>query len=193
VAGFSPVAAGAALLPVTLLMLALSSQAGALAQRIGPRWPMVGGTALAAVGVLMLSRIDASASYVADVLPGAILFGLGISAVVAPLTATVLAPRPSARPASRAGSTTRSPAPRNCWPSPGCRCWSGCPAGTTAHRRSSRAGSGPRCISAPGLLLAGSRLSLALVSDHVLAGSVDRRPHRRVHCTPESTPLETHR
>ena len=48
VTGWSPVAAGAALLPVTVLMLLLSSRAGALAQRIGPRWPMTVGTGLAA-------------------------------------------------------------------------------------------------------------------------------------------------
>jgi EmrB/QacA subfamily drug resistance transporter len=89
--GFSPVQAGAALLPVTVLMLLLSSRAGALAQRIGPRWPMVVGTAVAAVGVALLARIGPGSSYVVDVLPAATILGLGLSMVVAPLTATVLA------------------------------------------------------------------------------------------------------
>src|SRR5262245_20464850 len=91
VVGLSPLAAGSALLPVTVLMLLLSARAGALAQRIGPRWPMTIGTLLAAVGVLLMSRVGAQASYLRDVLPAAVLFGLGLSATVAPLTATVLA------------------------------------------------------------------------------------------------------
>jgi EmrB/QacA subfamily drug resistance transporter len=91
VAGFSPLAAGVSLLPSTLLMLALSSRAGALAQRIGPRWLMTAGPLVTAAGLLLATRIGANASYVADVLPTVVLFGLGMSATVAPLTATVLA------------------------------------------------------------------------------------------------------
>ncbi|RSN55902.1 MFS transporter [Actinomadura sp. WAC 06369] len=91
VGGFSPVAAGAALLPVTALMLLLSARAGAVAQKIGPRWPMAGGLLVAAAGMLLVGRIGAGASYVRDVLPAVTVFGLGLSAVVAPLTATVLA------------------------------------------------------------------------------------------------------
>ena len=91
VAGFTPLAAGVSLLPVTLLMLVLSSRAGALAQRVGPRWLMAGGCLLCAAGLLLAVRIGPNASYVADVLPTVLVFGLGLSAVVAPLTATVLA------------------------------------------------------------------------------------------------------
>ena len=75
-------------------MLALSSRAGELAERIGPRLPMTVGPALSAVGTLLLLRIDEDASYVADVLPGVALFGLGLAATVAPLTTTVLAAAP---------------------------------------------------------------------------------------------------
>ncbi len=90
-AGFSPVAAGAALLPVTVLMLLFSARSGALAQRIGPRWPLVVGGIVAAAGVLLMTRIGPGASYLTDVLPAATTFGAGMSLVVAPLTATVLA------------------------------------------------------------------------------------------------------
>jgi len=193
VAGFSPVAAGAALLPVTLLMLALSSQAGALAQRIGPRWPMVGGTALAAVGVLMLSRIDASASYVADVLPGAILFGLGISAVVAPLTATVLAAASERQAGIASGVNNAVARTAQLLAVAGLPMLVGLSGGDYRAPEVFSGGFRTAMYICAGLLLAGSALSLALVSDHVLAGNVERRPHRRVHCTPESTPLETHR
>jgi EmrB/QacA subfamily drug resistance transporter len=91
VAGYPPLLAGTALTPVTLLMLLLSSRAGALAERIGPRRPMTIGPLVMAAGMLLLSQIGQDASYVTDVLPGAVLFGLGLSATVAPLTATALA------------------------------------------------------------------------------------------------------
>src|SRR5262249_50176273 len=91
VSGYSPLAAGVSLLPLTLLMLVLSSRAGALAQRIGPRWLMTTGCVLCAAGLLLAGGIGPNASYLADVFPTVLLFGLGLSAVVAPLTATVLA------------------------------------------------------------------------------------------------------
>jgi EmrB/QacA subfamily drug resistance transporter len=91
VAGYSPLAAGMSLLPSTLLMLVLSPRAGALAQRIGPRWPMAVGPLITATGLLLATRIGPGASYLTDVLPAVMLFGLGMSATVAPLTATMLA------------------------------------------------------------------------------------------------------
>jgi EmrB/QacA subfamily drug resistance transporter len=91
VSGFSPLRAGTALLPSTLLMLALSSRAGALAQRIGPRWLMTGGTLICAAGLLLMTRIGPHAGYFADVFPAVCVFGFGLSMTVAPLTATVLA------------------------------------------------------------------------------------------------------
>ncbi len=91
VAGFSPLAAGMALLPVTVIMLVLSARAGALAGRIGPRIPMTLGPLICAAGVLLLSSIGAQATYTTDVLPAVIVLGLGLSLSVAPLTATALA------------------------------------------------------------------------------------------------------
>jgi EmrB/QacA subfamily drug resistance transporter len=90
VAGFAPIVAGSALLPVTVLMLLLSARAGALAQRIGPRLPMALGPLVCAGGLLLLSRVGAGASYLRDVLPAVVVLGLGLSLTVAPLTATVL-------------------------------------------------------------------------------------------------------
>jgi EmrB/QacA subfamily drug resistance transporter len=89
--GYSALEAGAALLPVTLLMLVLSARAGELAQRIGPRVPMAIGPLGVAGGLLLWTRVDAGATYVGAVLPGAIVFGLGLSLTVAPLTATIMA------------------------------------------------------------------------------------------------------
>ncbi len=89
-AGFAPLAAGAALLPVTALMLLLSARAGQLAARTGPRLPMTAGPLVSAVGLLLLRRVGPGADYVHDVLPAVTVFGLGLAATVAPLTATVL-------------------------------------------------------------------------------------------------------
>jgi predicted MFS family arabinose efflux permease len=90
VAGFSPLLAGCALLPVTVLMLAFSAQVGALAQRVGPRLLLTSGPLLAAGGVLLMLRIGSDPSYVGDVLPATVVFGGGLTLLVAPLTATVL-------------------------------------------------------------------------------------------------------
>lgn len=90
VAGWSPLRAGSAVLPVTVVMLLFSARSGALAQRIGPRLQMTLGPFVAAGGVLWMGRIDAEASYVVDVLPPVLVFGVGLTLLVAPLTATVL-------------------------------------------------------------------------------------------------------
>ena len=89
--GYSPLAAGAASLPITALMLLLSAPAGALAQRIGPRIPLTVGPLITAVGLVLMSRIDRGDSYLSAVLPAVIVFGLGLTLVVAPVTATVMA------------------------------------------------------------------------------------------------------
>ena len=89
--GYSPIAAGAASLPVTVLMLLFSARSGALAQRIGARIPLTVGPLVIAVGLLMMTRIDPGDSYVTSVLPAVIVFGVGLTLVVSPVTATVLA------------------------------------------------------------------------------------------------------
>jgi EmrB/QacA subfamily drug resistance transporter len=92
--GWSPLAAGAASLPVTAVMLTLSARSGALAQRIGARIPLTVGPLVIAAGMLLMTRIDPGDSYVSTVLPAVIVFGLGLTLVVAPVTATVLAAAP---------------------------------------------------------------------------------------------------
>ncbi|MBG6218962.1 EmrB/QacA subfamily drug resistance transporter [Arthrobacter sp. CAN_A6] len=92
VAGFSPVASGTAMLPITALMLVLSPRAGALSSRIGPRIPMAVGPLLCAVALVLMLRIGPEASYLLDVLPPVIV--LGLSLLVAPLTSTALSSVP---------------------------------------------------------------------------------------------------
>ena len=89
--GYSPIAAGASTLPVTALMLLLSARSGALAARIGPRIPLTIGPLVIAAGLLLMTRIEPGDSYLTSVLPAVIVFGLGLTLVVAPVTATVLA------------------------------------------------------------------------------------------------------
>ncbi len=99
VAGWSPIAAGASAVPVTLLTLLLSRRSGALAQSIGPRPQMTVGPLLCAGGAVLALRITGESTYVQDVLPAVALLGLGLAALVAPLTATAL----SALPARQSG------------------------------------------------------------------------------------------
>ncbi len=92
--GLSPLAAGASLLPINALLLVLSPVAGALATRIGPRWPMTAGASIAGVGMLLFIRVRPDASYLGAILPALIVFGVGLGMLVAPLTAAVLEPAP---------------------------------------------------------------------------------------------------
>ena len=91
VAGYSALRSGLTTLPVTLVMFALSRRFGALADRYGPRLFMSAGPLIAAAGILLLLRTGIHTSYPSDLLPGLLVFALGLSLTVAPLTATVLA------------------------------------------------------------------------------------------------------
>jgi EmrB/QacA subfamily drug resistance transporter len=94
IGGYSPLQSGLATLPVTLVMLALSRRFGALADRFGPRLFMGVGPLVSATGLLALLRVGARVDYASDVLPGVLVFALGLSMTVAPLTAAVLADVP---------------------------------------------------------------------------------------------------
>jgi EmrB/QacA subfamily drug resistance transporter len=98
VCGYSPLASGVALLPVTALMLLLSATSGRVATRIGPRLQMTIGPLLVGAGLLLFTRIR-TGDYLAEVAPGVGLLGLGLATTVAPLTSTAL----DAAPADRAG------------------------------------------------------------------------------------------
>ena len=91
VLGYSAIEAGAATLPITLMMLALSARSGALAARIGPRLQMTAGPLLVALGTLGMTRIGPGDTYLGSVFPAVLVMGAGLATVVAPLTATALA------------------------------------------------------------------------------------------------------
>jgi EmrB/QacA subfamily drug resistance transporter len=94
VLGYSPLASGVALIPITVILLLLSARAGHLAARIGPRLPMTLGPLGVAAGFALFTRIGPGASYLVDILPASIVYGLGLTLTVAPLTSTVLAAAP---------------------------------------------------------------------------------------------------
>ncbi|SEP85564.1 MFS transporter [Lentzea albida] len=92
--GYSPTASGLASVPITIIMLLASSTSGRIAQRHGPRLQLIIGPILVGLGMLLLRNVVPGASYVLGVLPGVLVFGIGLAIVVAPVTATVLASAP---------------------------------------------------------------------------------------------------
>jgi EmrB/QacA subfamily drug resistance transporter len=89
-AGYSALEAGLATTPISLILFVLSPRFGRLASGVGPRLPMSAGPIVAGVGLMLFLRVDAGAAYLSEVLPATLVFGLGLAATVAPLTATVL-------------------------------------------------------------------------------------------------------
>jgi len=193
VAGFSPLAAGTALLPTTILMLLLSSRSGALAQRIGPRWPMTIGPATCAVGLLLLTRLGPHTSYLSDVLPAVVVFGLGLSLTVAPLTATVLASA-DVRHAGVASGVNNAVAR-----AAGLLAVAGLPAivGLTSADYHSPAAFNTSfrtaMIVCAGLLACGALLSALMINNDVLRAAPEHpaaEPECRVNCAVGGPPLE---
>jgi EmrB/QacA subfamily drug resistance transporter len=90
VGGYTAFAAGFAGVPISLMLFFLSPRFGEFSARVGPRLPMAAGPIVGGVGLLLLLRVGVDPSYVTEVLPALVVFGLGLSATVAPLTTTVL-------------------------------------------------------------------------------------------------------
>lgn len=87
---YSAIEAGLALLPVTIIMFFLSSRFGALSGKYGPRLFMTFGPVIGACGFLWMLQVDQSVNYWWQIFPGVIIFGLGLSMTVAPLTSAIL-------------------------------------------------------------------------------------------------------
>ena len=90
VAGYTALEAGLATTPISVLLFVLSPRFGRLASGTGPRLPMTAGPIVGGIGLILMLRVGSGADYVLDVLPAVLVFGLGLAATVAPLTATVL-------------------------------------------------------------------------------------------------------
>ncbi|MGW0465308.1 MFS transporter [Streptomyces sp. NPDC003027] len=188
VSGYSALGAGTALLPTTVLMLLLSAKAGEVGERIGPRIPLTVGPLLCAAGMLLMLRVGEDASYPRDALPALLVLGLGMTVLVAPLTATVL----SSVEVSRAGlaSGINNAAAR----AAGLLAVAALPMlagmGPEAYRSAAEFGETfrramPMCA---GLLVAGAVLAWATVRAPVAAAEC--HPGCRVHCGVTSPPLD---
>jgi hypothetical protein len=143
--------------------------------------------------MLLLSRVGPDASYLIDVLPGAILFGLGISAVVAPLTATVLAAVDVRQAGVASGVNNAVARTAQLLAVAGLPLLVGLSGADYRTPSVFDGGFRMAMFICAGLLLAGSLLTLVSVSDAVLKKPTAPRPHRRVQCVLDGTPVETHR
>lgn len=101
--GYSPTAAGASLLPMIFILASFSRSAGALADRIGPRLPMIAGGLVAACGFALFGLMVRGADYWTTVFPGAATLGIGAALFVAPLTTSVMNAAPQSESGSAAG------------------------------------------------------------------------------------------
>jgi EmrB/QacA subfamily drug resistance transporter len=90
IVGYTALEAGLATTPISVLLFVLSPRFGRLASAAGPRAPMTAGPIVGGIGLVLMLRVGSDAEYLTEVLPAVVVFGLGLSATVAPLTATVL-------------------------------------------------------------------------------------------------------
>jgi EmrB/QacA subfamily drug resistance transporter len=106
--GWSPIGAGVALLPITVVMVIGSPLAGGLLDSTGPRWPLAAGPALMAVGVVLFARLGPDPTWAVDVLPASAVFGLGLAATVSPVTTTAIDSVSPARAGAASGVSNTS-------------------------------------------------------------------------------------
>ena len=193
VAGYSPIKAGLALLPITLVMLAFSARSGALAQRIGPRWPMTAGTLICAAGLLLMLRIGLHASYVTDVLPAVTVFAAGLALTVAPLTATVLASADVRHAGVASGVNNAVARAAGLLAVAGLPVLAGLGEASYHSKTQFNTGFDKAMVISAGLLLVGSVLSALTISSDVLnppGEPAAAKPECRVNCAVGAPPLE---
>jgi EmrB/QacA subfamily drug resistance transporter len=187
VSGYTAIEAGVALLPVTVIMLVLSAQSGALATRIGPRLQMSVGPVIVGLGLALFVRIGSGGNYLTEVLPAVVVFGLGLAATVAPLTATVLA----AVAANHAGmaSAVNNDVAR----AAGLIAVAILPAAAgitgSAYLHADQFSNGfhTAALISAGLCVLGGALAAVTISNEAAEPAIDR-PHHRVHCGLDAPP-----
>jgi EmrB/QacA subfamily drug resistance transporter len=190
VSGFSPLDAGISLLPFTILMLLLSARSGQLASRIGPKLPLTLGLAVAACGMLLMTRIGSKASYLTDVLPAVTVFGLGMTAVVAPLTATVLASADVRHAGVASGVNNAVARAGSLLLVAAIPPLTGLTGDAQAHPARFATGFHESVVIGAALLAAGAVLALLTVRDRMVPVQAARQPSGRVNCAIAAPPLE---
>ncbi|MFH8339332.1 MFS transporter [Streptomyces sp. AM6-12] len=189
--GWSPLVAGTALLPTTILMLLFSSASGALSDRTGPRLPLTVGPLLCAVAMLLMLRVGPGAGYLTDVLPALLVMGAGMVTLVAPLTATVLASVDTARAGVASGINNAAARAAGLVAVAALPLLAGM--GADAYRSASAFDASfdramPICA---GVLVLGAILAFFLVTGRPTAGC--QHPERHTHCSLAAPPLEGER
>lgn len=192
VVGYSAMQAGVATLPVTVLMLVLSARAGQLAARIGPRLPIALGPLVIAGGLALMTRIDASASYPTEVLPAVIVFGLGLSLTVAPLTATVLAAADSRHAGVASGVNNAIARVAGLLAVSALPIVAGLSGDDYRRPAAFSAGFARAMLYAAGLTALGGAIAWMTIRNDVLAGDARAAtgPERRHHCAVDGPPLQ---
>ncbi|MFI8290566.1 MFS transporter [Streptomyces sp. NPDC085614] len=190
VSGYSALGAGTALLPTTVLMLLLSARSGELGERIGPRIPLTVGPLLCAAGMLLMLRVGEDASYVLDVLPALLVLGLGMTTLVAPLTATVLASVAVARAGLASGINNAAARAAGLLAVAALPLLAGM--GPEAYKSAAEFGETfrramPMCAA---VLVAGAVLAWTLVRSPEPAEEARCHPECKVHCGVTSPPLD---
>ncbi|MDF5758268.1 MFS transporter [Spongiactinospora sp. TRM90649] len=188
--GFSPIEAGTSMLPLTVLMLLLSAPAGELAKRIGPRTPMTLGTLVCAGALLLLSRVGAGASYWVDVLPAVALFGLGLAATVAPLTATVLASAEERYAGVASGVNNAVARTGGLLAVAAIPPLVGLTGASYTDPSDFTAGFHASMLSCAALMAAASLITFLFIRGNVLADPERHEPERRTYCPVDAPPIE---
>lgn len=189
VGGFSPLLAGAAMLPVTLIMLAFSARTGALSARIGPHLPLTIGPLVAAGGVLLLLRIGPHTSYLTDVLPAVTVFGLGLALIVAPLTTTVLGAAATKNAGVASGVNNAVARAGGLLAVAALPVIVGITGNDYQRPAAFDAGFRDAMMICAGLLVAGAAMAASLIRNPPVAGCV-AAPQPRRHCAIEGPPVQ---
>jgi EmrB/QacA subfamily drug resistance transporter len=189
--GYSPTAAGAASLPITVLMLTLSARSGALASRIGPRRQLSAGPLIIALGMVMMSMINEGDSYVGAVLPAMIVFGLGLACTVAPITATAMASAPSRHSGIASGVNNAVSRTAQLVAVAALPLAAGISGSDFADPDALAGGFHTGMLITAAFAAAGGIIAWFLVSDDVL-GEDEEAPEPRSHCAVAGTPLVEH-
>lgn len=188
VVGYTALQAGAASIPITLLMLVGSSTAGRIAQQIGPRIPLTIGPLVLAGGMVMMTTIDAGDTYLSGILPAMVVAGIGLTITVAPVTATVLAAAADRHTGVASGINNAIARTAQLLAVAALPALAGLSGDDFQVAEAFAPGFRTAMFVAAGLSAAGAGLSFAMIRSDLLEESVEEGAEPYWHCGVESTP-----
>ncbi|HEX2154714.1 MAG TPA: MFS transporter [Acidimicrobiia bacterium] len=193
VVGYNATAAGASTIPIMALLLAGSPAAGRLAQRIGPRVPLTIGPLLLAGGTVMMGNIRADAGYVTDILPSMLVYGVGLTLTVTPVTATVLAAVEDRYAGLASGVNNAVARTGQLLAVAALPVLGGLTGGDFADPEAFAAGFGMAMMVAAGLSVAGGIVAWTMIGSRVLSEADDTEVLENYHCGVEAPPVVSRR